>query len=480
ADYVANGVGGTSLGGTCELVPHVISAAGEQLGQYWVRVWEVDPSDYLYQIESWGWSPDTTSRQVANQKVSIQVRLVPDADGFTNALFAEANLSGLNRKEIYGDVYTGQTATVSNFTRIFPNDAGYIGTGRLRVRGDLMLGNGSNSEFWGTVQVQGVIRDDNPGTYFADMDVHNDESVEPLTTFGGESFFQNADVAGEARFKNNPGFSGSLSGTVVPGVTGLDEVPIIPLPTFTWNAGDYPTTPTVHASSAAFQTWFTTNKGSLSGVHFVPEATELDFTSGATLSDDFMVVVDGSVEVRSSPATAPSPDPIDLIVVQLDPNGRLTTSNKVVGSDGVLHHLLFTNGEFDAANQTTIYGAVYGKEDVSSNRLEVHFRPPEDSLVKGFDFMVPDPDSFVPQPLVWRSVPVSQPTPITDYCGVPGGATASVPAPSPTSSTTTTAPTTTTTTTGSTGPTTTVAPSTTTTTVFTCVTLPNGKCKNKP
>jgi hypothetical protein len=108
-----------------------------------------------------------------------------------------------------------------------------------------------------------------------------------------------------------------------------------------------------------------------------------------------------------------------MVVVQTQETGRLTTANSVISADGVLHHLLYSAGEYDAANQTTIYGSVYGKEDVSTNRLEVHFRPPNEDLVKGFNFTVPEAVFFLPEPQVWRAVAASEPTPITDYCAVP-------------------------------------------------------------
>ncbi len=476
-DYVSSGTGGSGLGGTCGLEAHLISANGEQIGEWWARVWTVDAAKYVYQIESWGWSPQTTHRQAANQKVTVQVRLIPAYSGFTNAIFAEANLSGLNRKEIYGDVYAGETATITNYTRIYPNDAGHIGEGRLRVQGDLNLGNGSNNEFYGLVHVQGMVRDDTPGSAFTDLKVLNDATADG-TTVWTESDFESATLTGEARFSTNPGHTGDLepAASVIPGATGLDDVPTITLPQFVWDRNDYDLTEvgTVleHSTVGDFQTWFAANESALYGVHRVPGPTDLNFTN-ATLAGDFMVVVEGDVEVRSTPATAPSDEPLDLIVVQSDPAGRLTTANGVIGADGVLHQLMFSNGEFDAANQTVIYGAIYGYEDVSTNRVEVHFRPPEDSLVKGFDFVIPDPDSFIPQPVVWRAVQVAEPTPITDYCGVPGGAAASVPAPSGTTTTTTTVPSTVTTI----AVTTTTTPPTTTTSIYTCPTLPNGKCK---
>lgn len=427
SDYVASGTSGGSLGDACAMTPHLLSSGGEQTGEWWVRVWPIDLDQYVYQIESWGWSPSTEHRQTAAQKLLVQVRLVPEYDGFTNAIFAEGRLSGLNRKVIYGDVYAGETANISNFTRIYPNDAGYFGEGRLRVFGDLLLATGSNNVFGGPVHVQGVIRDDNLDTEYAGVFVRNDESAEPATGYGGQSWFRDGIVSGEAKFDKKwsttyPGYTGSLIGEVIDGVNDLPPVPEVGLPDFEWNPGDYPATMLVidHPDVPSFNAWFTANKANLRGVHRVPGAVGLDFRSGTRMSDDFMVVADGDVLIQGSPNVLASADtPVHLVVVQTSETARLTTANSVISVDGVLHHLLFSAGEYDAANQTTIYGSVYGKEDVSTNRLEVHFRPPDDDLVSGFDFYVPEAVFFLPEPQIWRAVGASEPTPITDYCDVP-------------------------------------------------------------
>ncbi len=475
--YVASGTSDGALGSTCDLAVHRSSAAGDQLGLWWVRIVPVDLDEHLYQVESWGWGPSTTHRQHVTQKVAIQVKLVSEFGGFTHALFAESHLTGLNRKEVYGDVYAGSTANISNSTSVYVNEAGHPGLGKLRVNGDLVIASGSNNFFQGRVDVQGVVRDDKSGSAYADLYVRNDESIEPATAYGGDSYFKKANVSSQANFLTGS-WSGEINGTVVNPVNPMADVPAIPLPGFVWNAAQKAAyvangfTVVEHASVAAFETWFAANKNDLQHVHHVPGPLNLNF-NGSRMVDSFMVISDGDMSVTKTPSTAASVDAMDLVLVQLDPAGRLTTSNQVTSVDGVLHLLLFSNGEFDAANQTTVYGAIYGKDDVSTNRVEIHFRPPDDEIVVGFDFTAAPPDSYTAQPLVWRSLNVSDPTPITDYCGVPGGAAASVPPPG---STTTTSTTTTTV-----GPTTTTTSTTTTTTTTlpqqVCVKWnPQGKC----
>lgn len=471
--YLASGTSDGALGSTCELTPHRASATGEQLGEWWVRITAIDASTWLYQVESWGWGPSSSHRQRVVQKVAIQVALIPDSSGFTHALFAESHMTGLNRKEVYGDVYAGSTTSISNSTSIFTNDVGHPGVGRLRVNGDLLISSGSNNYFQDRVDVQGIVRDDKSGSDYADVWVRNDESIDTSTNYGQDSYFKSADVSGEARFRAGS-WSGAINGTVISPVASIADLPALPLPVFVWDASQY-TSATEHASVAAFETWFAANENALSGVHYVPGPVDLDF-GGTQMTGGFMVVSTGSMSVTKMPSTAASVDPMTIVLVQMDPAGRLTTSNQVTTVDSVLHALLFSNGEFDAANQTTIHGAIYGHEDISANRVEVHFRPPDEELLVGFDFSSVPPTSFTAQPLVWRALSVNDPTPISDYCGVTGGPAASVPSPTSTSSTTST--TTTTTTVGSSSTTTTL-PTTTTTTLpqEVCVKWnPQGKC----
>ena len=67
--------------------------------------------------------------------------------------------------------------------------------------------------------------------------------------------------------------------------------------------------------------------------------------------------------------------------------------------------LVVTQGDFGASNQSTIYGALYGDGDISTNRLEIHFRPPPPEAIVGFEFDPSLADQFRPVPGVWREVP---------------------------------------------------------------------------
>ena len=64
-----------------------------------------------------------------------------------------------NRKEIYGDAYSGGDLEIGNFTRVYPNDDGAPGTGQVLVHRDLLISGGSNVEIAGEVKVNGFVED---------------------------------------------------------------------------------------------------------------------------------------------------------------------------------------------------------------------------------------------------------------------------------------------------------------------------------
>ncbi len=83
----------------------------------------------------------------------------------------------------------------------------------------------------------------------------------------------------------------------------------------------------------------------------------------------------------------------------------MTLANSSNSIKDQVHHLIYAGGTFGASQQTTISGAMYGDRDASSNRLEIHFRPPSTSAIAGFTFDPALADSFIPRPGTWREKP---------------------------------------------------------------------------
>ena len=424
---------GASLGitgGLCD-----VAALGTS-GEYWVRVTGL--GDLRYEITSWGWAPNRQSRQVSQQALQLDVELIP-LGGFKDALFAAGGgIVGSNRKEIYGTAYSGNDLTLGNFTRLYQNDVPYQGDGSLSVYGDLNIPNGSNVEIRGNVNVQGEVRDNSGSTYLSSIFIRSDDTVSSFF----DTYFNKAIVVGEVQYDLNGAMAAgtSFKGTApnVLAVTTLDPVanpvPQIPLPLFTLNAAreaQYVAdgwSVTHHVSAAAMQAYINGNKNNLGGIHIIDGANggTLEFKQ-TTFTDHFMVIgrpnpavggSTGSLVVKGTPSAGGTPggEPATVVIVVDDTAGVLTMGQNFQSIPEEVHHLIFSTGDIDSANQTTVYGAVYGERDLSNNRLEIHFRPPEESLIEGsFVFDPALADKFIPSPGLWNDIGGNE-VDLTTFC----------------------------------------------------------------
>jgi hypothetical protein len=412
AGMATTGVTGT----TCDLgtLETVVDGGAEVQGEYWVRAVPLAAAR-SYLIESWGWAPLHTTLQSVAKKVVIEVELVPIGGGFYYALFAaEGGLTAGNRKEIYGDAYSGKDLAIGNYTRVFPNDDGAPGTGQMLVYRDLLIGSGSNVEIAGEIKVNGFVRDDSGskyGTAGNDLIILNDTTLSglPKSTFkkNKASVGRTLQVAGPTTSVTDPPSASSY----VYDATGIPPVPEIMLPKFVWNATTYTNqgmTATEYNTWGQFQTWYNANKGALTGAHHVKDtsAFTLDM-GGATLTGDFVLAFKGDLELRGTPngVSDPSLAPVTVVLAGTESDSDVTLANSSNSIKDQVHHLIYAGGTFGASQQTTIYGAMYGDKDASSNRLEIHFRPPSTASVAGFTFDPALADSFIPRPGTWREIP---------------------------------------------------------------------------
>lgn len=417
ADLAAGASFGATAG-SCNLTS-LQSADGTPAGQYWVRAEKT--GDLRYLIESWGYGPAVGSRQAVEKKVMLEVELVPFGGGFTHALFAgEGGLEAGNRKTIYGDAYSGSDATFSNLTQIRPNDAGYPGLGNVTVAGDFVIAGGANATVAGSVYVNGYIHDNRGTPFAADIVTRYDNPSSPYTA----SYFKNgASVGGTLYVAGAALAAGSnIAGKVVFNANNWDPFPTFSVPEFVWGPDATAPFATVlyHPTPAAFAAWFNAHnsagEGGLFGAHYVDGDVSIDFTN-AYFAENFLLAVAGNLSANGQASGGdPTKYPLWVALIVDNPAKQLSMDNNFGSEAGKIHHLLVSEGSFNARNQTVIYGAVNGKSDASANRLEVHFRPPTDQIVEGFVF---DPDLaelFIPEPLVWREVATDEGGALTDYC----------------------------------------------------------------
>lgn len=419
-DDADGGLATTGVAGTtCVLgtLDTVVEGAAEVQGEYWVRVTPLATA-LQYLIESWGWAPSHNGQQTVSKKVVIEVELVPVGGGFFYALFAsEGGLTAGNRKEIYGDAYSGGNLEIGNFTRVYPNDDGAPGTGQVLVHRDLLISGGSNVEIAGEVKVNGFV-EDGAGSSFGfgghNLTILNDISLSSLTK---STFKKNQSTIGRDLVVNGPSTSvqdppsvPSYAAAHIWNATGIPPVPPIALPTFEWQPAKYSGILDIfnHATWADFEAWYLANDSALTGAHFVNDPGEyiLDM-GGAVFDSDFVLAFKGDLELRGTPngVSDPAIAPVTVVIAGVQPDSDVKLTNSSNSVEGQVHHLIYAGGTFGAGQQTTIYGAMYGNQDVSTNRLEIHFRPPTMEATQGFVFDPSLADTFLPRPGIWREIP---------------------------------------------------------------------------
>ncbi len=397
-------------------------------GEYWVTVEAL--GDLRYQIDAWGWAPTHTARQSGERHIKLDVTLIP-LGGFKDALFAASGgIVGSNRKEIYGTVYSGNDLTLGNFTRVYRNDLPYAGDGSVRVYGDLLIPNGTNVEIRGDVETQGRVIDQNGSTFLADVVTRNWQNlgVMPLP----QNSFKKAYIDGELKSAaaRNPASTFTNVGLINDNVTDLEDLPQITLPKFTFNEPAYVAagfTVTHHANAAAMQIYIDANQNDLKGIHVIDNGGGVVSFHQATYTDHFMLVVRkgaapaGNIQVRGTPkaGSVPAGGPATVVIITVDTGGLLELGQSFQSIPEEVHHLIFSNGDFASVNQTTVYGAVYGERDLSNNRLEIHFRPPDDNFIEGaFEFDPALADRFIAEPGLWDNDSGAG-SPVTAFCALP-------------------------------------------------------------
>ncbi len=392
--------GSGDTGGVCNLsaVTTRVDGSDEQLGVYWVQVTDITPADLedgRYLIESWAWAPGLESRQAGARKVEQEVN-IEVRRGFVYALFAGAGgLAAGNRKEIYGDVYSGQDAVFTNQTNILDNGT-YPGDGHLRVNGSLTI---TNSMFvQGNTTANGAIDDGHAGDIFQG----------DVISVTSDAYFAKADIGGTVRL-GGVLLPGSDVGTapVVENATGLTPVEPNTLPDYDWATAKLGySNPQEYATWNDFlTTYYNGNKNALSGQHYVKDTGSYTWSLfKATFAEDFVLVVDGQLEITKAPTPDPAAVPIWVTVVGNQSTSKITLGQNFKSTES-LRYLVFSKGEFASDSLSVIYGVVYGNYDTSSNNMTVHYRPPKNEI--GFTFTdLPQVDT---EPLVWREVPFASP-----------------------------------------------------------------------
>ncbi len=392
--------GSGDTGGVCNLtqVTTRIDGTDEQLGVYWLRVSDVTPADTedgRYFIESWGWAPDPAARQAVARKVEQEVNIVVRR-GFVYGLFASSGgLAAGNSKTIYGDVYSGKDVLLANSTEILDNGA-FPGDGHFNIYGSLTVDAGSNLFVQGDTTVNGAIDDQHAGDTFGG----------DVISVNSDAYFAMANIGGTVRLGGVLLPGSNVSGApVVENATGLTPVEQDTLPDYDWATAKLGySNPQEWATWADFiNNYYTPNKTNLSGQHYVRDSGSYVWTMRrAEFVEDFVLVVDGQIELEAPSAPDPDAVPVWVTVVGNQPTSKITVGRNFKSTEE-LRFLLYSKGAFASDSLSEVYGVVYGTTDTSTNNLTVYYRPPKSEI--GFTFTdLPQVDT---EPLVWREVPAA-------------------------------------------------------------------------
>jgi cytoskeletal protein CcmA (bactofilin family) len=347
----------------------------------------VDPSDPRRYLVARGYAPTKASPQRVARRLEQQIELLP-TDGFRYALFSSpGGIAGANKMTVNGDVYASGNLALSN-----------------------------NSTVAGSVTSLGSVSTANNSTIAGD--VHAGTSVtlnNPSTTVLG-NVYAGGNVTMTGQVKGNVQAGGTISGGTVGGARAQNSPPAPPaaqtLPTFIWDPANYPPgTVKNWATPAAFQAYWSANKGAFSGTHRIgcpaPCTTAIDFGSKWTITNDTTIVADGPVSMSRDIANAAG-HPVTLTIVTFAPNQGATPavamSNNVTLPDDVDVVFYAPNGTVKFSNLKHFTGSVYASSITLDQQFTLTFKP---VTLPGFDFGLTSSTHFQIQAGAFKEVAYS-------------------------------------------------------------------------
>jgi cytoskeletal protein CcmA (bactofilin family) len=345
----------------------------------------VDPSDPRRYIVAKGYAPTKASPQRVARRLEQQIELLP-TDGFRYALFTSpGGIAGANRMTVNGDVYAS---------------------------GDLSLSN--NATVAGSVTSLGSVTTTNNSTIAGDVQAVNNVTLNNSATTVLGNVYAGGNVAITGHVKGNVQAGGTISGGTVDGARAQNSPPAPPaaqtLPTFTWDPANYPSVSN-WATPAAFQTYWSANKGAFSGAHRIgcpaPCTTAIDLGSKWTITGDTTIVADGPVTLSRDMANAAG-HPVTLTIVTFAANQGSTPavamSNNVTLPDDVDVVFYAPNGTVKFSNLKHFTGTVYASSIELDQQFTLTFKP---VALPGFDFGLTSSTHFQIQAGAFKEVAYS-------------------------------------------------------------------------
>jgi hypothetical protein len=315
------------------------------------------PTGFRRVITAIGYAPSKT----ATDKVVRTIRQVVDLDplGFQFAMFSESSILTGSSSTVIGDIYS-----VTNIT--LGNSQDYIGS----VYSLGTIATGSNQKITGNLNANGGI-----GLTSSSTDLLG-------SAYSGGNIVVNGTVRDTAQAAGTISNCARVSGTCLAG-TAPPAVPVQGLPTFVWNASNYPAVTYGPPPS----------KVNTQGVFYVAGNLTLSkndtlwLTGNTTIDATGDVTLPGNIENRSAGGAS-----LQLTVVSTGtaPSGTIAPSNNFT-IPSTVKTLMYTKGVFNAGNSSTFTGSLYAGSLSSGAHIAVTYAPLDDT---GFDWTSANPQTF--------------------------------------------------------------------------------------
>ncbi len=391
------------------VVPATTQTGTTDEGTYQYRI--VAKSRNRYQIDAVGTVGTASSTQASRR---LRVQMAPPIS-FKYALFSLSDVTTKNNNTVCGDIYAGTYVEVYNNDSVKnPASAscpsgGTVGTGSVTAAtGYIQMDNNStvDGDAWS-------------GGYNA-----SGNGIDNSGSIGGNAKASDAtpgcsDDSGHAKYKISGGtiagdatawgaITSSVSGTKTQNSCTL-AAPTQSMPTFTFNAANYPAG-TVHTYSfpadyATFNSYIAANKANLSGTFYITggNATYPVSLDGATVTGDLTVIAtDAPIDMSSgglggsattdkvvvlatwyaAPASGCSTNggnPGDCAIGIK--NNFAPSSSSLTGSTNTSVLLYAPNGPVSFKNNADFQGAVYANNIQVKNNMNVTYDPRLEQVV---------------------------------------------------------------------------------------------------
>ncbi len=351
-------------------------------GEYEVTVTPLssDPNDNRRYILSTGYAPAKTAPRRVTRRLEQQIDLIPTS-GFRYALLTSpGGIAGANRMTVNGDVYSD---------------------------GDLTLAN--NAAISGSVTSLGSVTTSNNSTIAGDIRAAGNVTVNNASTTVLGDVYSGGNVSLTGRVRGNVQAAGTITGGTVDGSRAQFSPPRPPqpqpLPTFTWNPANYPSS---HewSSPGAFQSHWSANQAAFGGHHRIlcpaPCTGSVNLDAKWTMTGDVTIASDAPVTLSREVANGTA-GALTLTVVSFSSaSPAILMSNNISLPDSIRIALFAPNGAVRFSNLKNFSGAVYASSMVLDQQFTLTFVP---VTVPGFSWDLVSSTQFVIQARTFREVP---------------------------------------------------------------------------